>query len=176
MAQTVIQPPGSAGSPAAERKAAGPARESKRWWIIAAIATGTLLGSFTNSSMNGILPVVRSDLNASVTGVQWVIMAFLLVNSSLLLTFGRLGDLFGHKRLYLVGLCVFTVGILLASTAGSLPWLIGARVGQAMGAAMLVSASPAIATLAFPAQQRGRILGIQATTVYVGLALGPSVG
>ena len=174
MTQAISRPTGSARPLDAPPEASGSA--IRKWWIIVTIAGGTLLGSFNNSSMNGVLPVIRSDLNASVTGVQWVIMAFLLVNSSLLLTFGRLGDLFGHKRLYVGGLGVFTVGILLASTAASLPWLIGARVAQALGAAMLVSSSPAIATLAFPAHQRGRILGIQATTVYVGLALGPSVG
>ncbi|HEX2172267.1 MAG TPA: MFS transporter, partial [Dehalococcoidia bacterium] len=148
----------------------------RRWWIFGTIAVGILLGSFTNSSLNAVLPVIRDDLEAPMAGVQWVLMSFLLVNSSLLLSMGRLGDLIGHRRVYLSGLGVFTGAVILAITAGSLPWLIGARVGQAMGAAMLVEVAPAITTLAFPPHHRGRVLGMQATTVYVGLALGPSVG
>src|SRR5438094_5152340 len=140
------------------------------------IAPCTLLGGFSSSSVNAILPIIREDLQVTVAAVQWVSLGFMLVNSSLQLTYGRVGDLYGHKRLYLIGLAILSVGVLLASFTPTLGWLIGARVVQALGSAMFVAVTPVITTMAFPPEQRGRVLGIQSTTVYIGLAVGPTVG
>jgi EmrB/QacA subfamily drug resistance transporter len=152
------------------------ALRGRRWWILATLATGTLLGAFNNSSASAVLPVIREDFRVPVAAVQWVVVVFMLVSAGTQLTFGRLGDLYGHRRLYLGGLAIQSAGYLLAGTAPSLGWLIAARFIQAVGAAMVIVVAPVVMTLAFPPQQRGRLLGLQGTTVFVGLALGPSIG
>jgi EmrB/QacA subfamily drug resistance transporter len=100
----------------------------------------------------------------------------LLVQSGLLLTFGRLGDMIGHRRVYLAGLLVFIVSLVLCVLAPSVPTLILARMLQAAGGAMFTANSSPILTVIFPPRQRGRVLGIQSTTVYLGSAAGAPLG
>jgi EmrB/QacA subfamily drug resistance transporter len=101
---------------------------------------------------------------------------YLLVVCGLLLTFGRLGDLYGHRRVYASGFVLFVAGSALCGFAPSAAGLIAFRGLQALGAAMLASNSPAILTGNFPATERGRALGLQATMTYLGLTVGPSLG
>src|SRR5262249_43594314 len=104
------------------------------------------------------------------------VTAFLLVQSGLLLTFGRLGDMIGHRRVYLAGLVVYIVSLILCAVAPSMLTLIGARILQAASGAMFIANSSPILTVIFPPRQRGRVLGIQATTVYLGSATGAPLG
>lgn len=147
-----------------------------KWWVLLAIGIGTFMTALDGSVVNTILPLVGKTHNSSIAGVEWVVTIYLLVLSGLLLSFGRLGDLRGHRQVYLGGFGIFIASSALCGLAGSLGWLIALRAVQALGAAMLAANSPAILTGAFPARQRGRALGLQATMTYLGLTAGPSLG
>ena len=149
---------------------------SNRWWVLTAIGVGTFMSALDGSVVNTILPLLRNNLHTTVAGVEWVTTVYLLVVSALLLGVGRFGDLKGHKRVYVAGFFVFVIGSALCGTSSTVHMLIAMRALQAVGAAMLFANSPAILTLAFPAAQRGRALGAQATFTYLGLTAGPSLG
>jgi EmrB/QacA subfamily drug resistance transporter len=119
---------------------------------------------------------MADSFGTDVSAVQWVVTVFLLVQSGLLLTFGRLGDLYGHKRVYLAGLVVLIVGSALCGAMPTTATLVAARVLQGIGASMAIASSPAILTQVFPPEQRGKALGIQGTLVYLGLATGAPLG
>jgi EmrB/QacA subfamily drug resistance transporter len=108
--------------------------------------------------------------------IEWVTTVYLLVISALLLSVGRAGDLFGHKRIYIAGFVLFVIGSALCGMARSATALIGLRVIQALGAAMLMGTGPAILTRSFPANERGKALGALGTFTYLGLTAGPSLG
>jgi len=147
-----------------------------KWWVLLAIGVGNLMGSIDSSVINIILPTVRHDFNCSVATVEWVVTIYLLIVCGLLLTVGRLGDMRGHKRIYIIGYAIFTM----SSAACGLAWgvvpLIVARGIQAIGAAILYACNPAILTANFPATQRGQALGLQAIMVYFGMLSGPIMG
>jgi len=134
------------------------------------------MGSLDASAVNIILPTVRREFGSSVATVEWVVTLYLLVVCGLLLTFGRLGDLHGHKRLYILGFAIFTIGSAACGLAWSVAPLIVARAVQALGAAILFACSPAILTSNFPASERGQALGMQAVMVYLGSMAGPVLG
>lgn len=147
-----------------------------RWGVLLAIGLGTFMSALDGSVVNIILPVVRQHFGASVAAVEWVIIVYLLVISALLLSVGRLGDLRGHRSVYAAGYVVFLLGSALCGLSPSVGFLIAARGAQAIGAAMLMANAPAILTKSFPAEMRGRALGLQATMTYLGLTVGPSIG
>jgi EmrB/QacA subfamily drug resistance transporter len=148
----------------------------RKWFVFAAVGIGTFMSALDASVVNTILPVIRNFFNSDVAAVEWAVVIYLLVVSSLLLTFGRLGDLQGHKRLYLTGFLIFVTASAICGLASSVGLLVTARAVQALGAAMLFANSPAILTHSFPPEQRGRALGMQATMTYLGTAVGPSLG
>jgi EmrB/QacA subfamily drug resistance transporter len=115
-------------------------------------------------------------LHADLIEMVWVIMAYILVSTVFLLTFGRVADMLGRVRMYNLGFVVFTVGSVLCGLSGTAPELIGARLIQGAGAAMLVVNSVAILTEVFPPDERGRALGINAITWSAGGVLGPILG
>ena len=147
-----------------------------RWLVLVTVGIGTFMSALDGSVVNTLLPVLSRSLNTSIAGIEWVTTIYLLVISGLLLSVGRAGDLFGHKRLFLGGFALFVVGSALCGTASSAHMLVALRVIQALGAAMLMATSPAILTQSFPASQRGRALGAQGTFTYLGLTVGPSLG
>lgn len=149
---------------------------NNKWWVLLAIGLGTFMTALDTSVTNAILPVVRDSFNADIATIEWVVTVYLLVLSGLLLSFGRLGDLQGHKRVYLIGFGVFVGSSLLCGIAPSVEFLIICRGMQALGGAMLAANSPAILTKSFPSNQRGQALGLQATMTYLGLTVGPSFG
>lgn len=149
---------------------------SRKWLVLLAIGTGTFMSALDGSVVNTILPVVARDFSVDVATIEWVVTIYLLVVSGLLLSFGRLGDLRGHKPVYLTGFTIFIGSSALCGLAQHELALIGARAIQALGAAMLFANSPAILTKNFPAAERGRALGLQATMTYLGLTVGPSLG
>ncbi len=134
------------------------------------------MSGLDSSISNIVLPVIARALQTDVAAVEWVVAVYLLVVSGLVLIFGRLGDILGHRRVYLAGFGLFVLGSLVCAFAPVIEVLIAFRGVQGLGAAMLTSSSPAILTNAFPDRRRGRVLGLQATAVYVGLAIGPSLG
>ncbi len=148
----------------------------RKWWILFAIGTGTFMSALDGSVVNVVLPIVRQSYGSDVATIQWVVTIYLLVVSGLLLSVGRLGDMRGHKLVYVAGFVVFVLSSALCGTAWSPTALITFRAIQAIGAAMLYANSPAILTKNFPPAQRGQVLGLQATMTYLGLTVGPSLG
>lgn len=147
-----------------------------RWWILFTVGAGTFMSALDGSAVNTVLPVIRREFGSDVATIQWVVTIYLLVVSGLLLSFGRLGDLRGHKPVYTGGFVVFIAGSAACGLSPGPSALIAARALQALGAAMLFSNSPAILTRNFPPEQRGRALGLLATMTYLGLTAGPSLG
>ncbi len=148
----------------------------RKWWIFLAVGVGTFMSALDSSVVNIVLPVVNREFGSDVATIEWVVTIYLLVVSGLLLSFGRLGDLRGHKSIYVAGFGVFIIGSALSGLAPNEFALIGFRALQALGAAMLFSNAPAILTKNFPAAQRGQVLGLQGTMTYLGLTVGPSLG
>jgi MFS family permease len=147
-----------------------------KWWVLIAIGTGSLMAALDGSVVNMILPILRDAFKSDVAAIEWVVTVYLLVLSGLLLTFGRLGDLRGHKSIYMWGFGVFVISSALCGAAWSSTALIVFRGLQAIGGAMLASNSPAIITGNFPGEQRGRAFGLVSTMTYLGLTIGPSLG
>jgi EmrB/QacA subfamily drug resistance transporter len=147
-----------------------------KWWIFLAVGIGTFMSALDGSVVNTILPVLRDFFKSNVASIEWAVVIYLLVVSSLLLTFGRLGDLRGHKGMYAGGFLIFVGASAVCGLASTVTVLVAARTVQAIGAAMLFANSPAILTRSFPPQQRGQALGLQAMMTYLGLTVGPSLG
>ena len=147
-----------------------------KWWTLAVIGAGTFMSALDTSVVNVALPVIRNATRSSVSTVEWVILAYLITVSSSLLVFGRLADIHGRRRIYIVGLTVFVLGSVGCGLSGTVGLLILARAIQAVGAAMIFALSPAILISAFPGKERGRALGMQATMTYLGVAVGPGLG
>ncbi len=153
-----------------------PKRAASRWGAFFAVGVGTFMSALDSSVVNLVLPVVRDRFATDVATIEWVVTIYLLVVSGALLAFGRLGDLRGHRSVYLFGFGVFIAGSLLCAVAASEWALIGSRGLQAVGAAMLFANAPAIVIKSFPPDQRGRAMGLLATMTYLGLTAGPPLG
>lgn len=144
--------------------------------VLLSVGLGTFMSALDASVVNTVLPVIRADYHVPVEVIQWVSTTYLLIMGSLLLSFGRLGDLRGHKRVYLAGLMVFVPASVLCGISSSVEMLIAARVIQGIGAAIVVSNAPAILIGSVHPSRIGHALGLQAAMTSIGLALGPSLG
>ena len=149
---------------------------SRKWLAMAAVASGVFLGTIDSSIVNVSLPTLRQALQTDFPTIQWVILGYLLTVTSLLLSVGRLADIHGKKRIYLLGFIIFTLASMLCGTSPTAGWLVAFRVVQAIGAAMVTALGAGIITSVFPPSERGRALGIMGTVVSVGIATGPAVG
>lgn len=149
---------------------------ARKWWVLASIAMGIFLSTIDGSIVNVALPTLQEQLHTSFAAVQWVVVAYLLVTSSLMLSVGRLADMIGKKRIYLTGMAIFTTASALCGLAPGVELLIGFRVVQGLGAVMMQALGMAIITEAFPPSERGRALGISGTIVSLGISLGPTLG
>lgn len=147
-----------------------------KWWVLAVIDIGILMATLDASIVNIALPTILSSLRTTLVAAEWVLEAYLLTITALLLPFGRLADMFGRKKVYTIGFTVFTVGSVLCGLSPNVEGLIGFRVLQAVGAAMIMANGFAIVTAVFPATQRGVALGINGTVVATGFTLGPTIG
>ena len=148
----------------------------QKWLVLIAIGASTFMSALDTSVVNIVLPVINQTFGSDIATVEWVVTIYLLIVSGLLLSFGRLGDMRGHKSVFLIGFTIFITSSALCGWAPSIAALIAFRGLQALGAAMLASNSPAILTKNFPASQRGQALGLQATMTYLGLTAAPSLG
>jgi EmrB/QacA subfamily drug resistance transporter len=147
-----------------------------RWLIFSVTVMGTFMAVLDSSIVNVALPLIAASFGVELTAVQWVVTAYLLVISSLLPLFGKIGDLYGRRKIYLLGFVIFTIGSLLCSLSNSIWFLVASRVLQAVGASMLMSNSPAIVSVTFPGKERGRVLGMNGTVVALASMAGPSLG
>jgi EmrB/QacA subfamily drug resistance transporter len=143
---------------------------------MAAVAMGILLATIDGSIVNVALPTLTKSYSTDFATVEWVVLAYLLTLATLLLSMGRLADIVGKKRVYATGFVIFTAASAMCGLAPSIGWLVGARVLQAAGAAMILALGPAIVTEIFPPTERGRALGITGTMVSLGVILGPTIG
>ncbi len=148
----------------------------RRRAILAVVMLGTILGPIDASIVNVILPTITRSFAASVAVAQWIPMAYLLTIASLVLLFGRLGDIWGYRRIFLFGLAGFVTASGLCALAPGIGWLVASRVLQGVAAAMTMAVPLAILTRVFPGSQRGRVLGTYAVSISIGLAVGPSLG
>lgn len=138
-----------------------------------------IAGSMTtvdSSVMNVAMPTFAEFFNAPLQTVSWISSAYLLVLASLLLTSGRIGDIYGYKKPFEAGLFIFTLGTTLCAFMPNLFLLIAARVFQAIGASLLLASIPALITSYFPPQERGRAMSFYIISVSLGLSIGPSLG
>ena len=147
-----------------------------KWWALGTVATGVLMSTLDAGIVAVSLPTVMAQFHASVTLVQWIILAYLVVITVTLLPFGRLADMYGRKQIYTLGFAVFTLGSGLCGASGSVEQLAVFRAFQAIGAAMLMANGLAITSSVFPARERGKALGINGTVVATGTTIGPTIG
>ena len=143
---------------------------------LASLALPMMLSSLGTSSVNVALPALAAVFNATFQQVQWVVLAYLLAITSVIVGPGRLGDLVGRRRLLLAGVALFTVASALCALTPSLPLLLAARAVQGIGAAAMMALSMALVRDTMPQSSRGRALGLLGTMSALGTALGPSLG
>lgn len=147
-----------------------------KWRVAISVSLGVFLGTIDGSIVNIALPTLQKEFNAPLASVQWIVLAYLLTIASLTLMVGRLGDMYGKKRIYTAGFAIFTVASGLTALSASVAMMIALRMTQAVGAVMIIALGAAILTEAFPPTERGKALGLIGATVSVGIVLGPSVG
>jgi EmrB/QacA subfamily drug resistance transporter len=148
----------------------------RRLWVTLNVSIGTFMSTLDASVVNISLPTITQALNTHVKAVAWVVVAYLIVITGCLLLMGRLADLLGQKRIYLFGLCTFTLGSALCGFSPTVYFLIGSRMIQGFGASALMAIGPAIMTTAFPEKDRGQALGIVGSVVSAGFLTGPILG
>jgi EmrB/QacA subfamily drug resistance transporter len=144
--------------------------------ILAGLSLPLLLASLGTSIANVALPTLAVTFQATFQQAQWVVLAYLLMNTCLVVSMGRLGDTIGRRRLLLVGLAVFTTASALCAVAPNLKWLIAARAMQGSGAAVMMALTLALVGEFLPKERTGSAMGLLGTMSAVGTALGPSLG
>lgn len=136
----------------------------------------SFLAPFMASSVNLAIPAIASEFRASAILINWVVISYLLASATFLLPFGRLADISGRKRVFLIGLYGYVVSSLMCAMAPSIGPLIAFRALQGTAGSMMFATGVAILTAAYPPAERGKILGINTAAIYAGLSLGPTVG
>jgi EmrB/QacA subfamily drug resistance transporter len=148
-----------------------------RWLALVAVALGTFMTYLDNNVVNVALPSIQSDLHLSISGLEWIASAYILVFAGLLLVGGRVADVFGMRPMFFAGLGIFTAASIAAGLAGSQELLIGARAVQGVGAALLTPTALALLTELFPdPKERGAAIGIWGGVGALALAIGPLTG
>ncbi|PMX00680.1 MFS transporter [Pseudomonas sp. FW215-R2] len=145
-------------------------------WALTSLALSMLMPSLDTSIANAGLPTLAAAFDATFQQVQWIVLAYLLAITTLIVSVGRLGDGFGRRRLLLIGIGIFTAASLACALAPSLAWLIGARAVQGLGAAIMFALTVALVADAVPKSRAGSAMGLLATMSATGTTLGPSLG
>lgn len=140
-------------------------------WALASLSLSMLLSSLGTSSANVGLPTIAQAFAASFQEVQWVVLAYLLAITTLVVGAGRLGDITGRRRLLLAGVFLFTAASVLCSVAPTLGLLIAARAVQGLGAAIMMALTMALVGETVPKEQTGRAMGVLGTMSAIGTAL-----
>lgn len=145
-------------------------------WALTSLALSMLMPSLDTSIANAGLPTLAVAFDATFQQVQWIVLAYLLAITTLIVSVGRLGDGLGRRRLLLIGIGIFTSASLACALAPSLAWLIGARAVQGLGAAIMFALTVALVADAVPKSRSGSAMGLLATMSATGTTLGPSLG
>src|SRR5437016_12470298 len=148
----------------------------KTLWAFALTSAAAFMVTLDNLVVTTAIPVIRRDLHAGIGGLEWTVNAYTLTFAVLLLTGAALGDRFGRRRLFAIGLTIFTGASALAALAGSANELIAARAIQGLGGAIVLPLTLTILSAAVPAKRRGLALGVWGGIGGVAVALGPLVG
>ncbi|WP_433552541.1 MFS transporter [Micromonospora zamorensis] len=171
---TTVQPASDTTEPASDTAAS--ARLPQRWLILAVLCVAQLVVVLDNTVLTVAVPVLTTELGGSTADVQWMINAYALVLSGLLLTAGSAADRYGRRRMLLGGLVLFGLGSLAAGLSSTSGQLIAARAGMGVGGALLITSTLAVAMQVFDAAERSRAIGIWAATSALGFAVGPPIG
>ena len=147
-----------------------------RWWALGAIGLGIFMLLLDITIVNVALPDIQADLDTSLAGLQWVIDAYALSLAALLLTMGSLADLYGRKRIFMIGLALFTLGSALCGFAPDIVTLGAARAFQGIGGAAVFATGLAILSATFSGKERGTAFGLFGATTGVAVAVGPVLG
>ena len=161
--------PGPSASARAASRAAGP-------WVLVASVLGSSMAFIDGSVVSVALPVLQHELGATVSSAQWVVEAYQLFLSALVLVGGALADRFGRRRIFALGIVVFAAASLGCGVAPGIRWLIAARAVQGIGAALLVPSSLAMLGAAYPEKERGKAIGAWSAWTSIAAAIGPAVG
>ena len=148
---------------------------SKRVVLLVA-TTASFIFPFMGSAVNIALPRLGKELSLDAVMLGWIATAYLLSSATFLVPFGRIADIYGRKKIFTCGIVIFTISSLFAGVASSAHMLISCRVFQGIGGAMLAGTAVALLTTVFPANERGKVLGINIAAAYIGLSLGPVLG
>ncbi|MBW8059099.1 MAG: MFS transporter [Solirubrobacterales bacterium] len=150
--------------------------ENRKWWTLGAMCFALFMIMLDNTVVNVALPSIQRDLGASISGLEWTVNGYTLSFAVLLATGGRLGDIFGRRRMFLVGVVIFALSSATAGLAADSTSLVVSRVVQGVGAALMMPATLSIITDAFPAGERGKAMGMWAGVSGLALAVGPVLG
>ncbi len=150
--------------------------DNRKWWTLGAMCFALFMIMLDNTVVNVALPSIQRDLGASISGLEWTINGYTLSFAVLLATGGRLGDIFGRRRMFLFGVVIFALSSATAGFAPDATSLVVSRVVQGVGAALMMPATLSIITNAFPAQERGKAMGMWAGVSALALAVGPVLG
>jgi EmrB/QacA subfamily drug resistance transporter len=152
------------------------APEFRKWWTLWAVSFGLFMIMLDNTIVNVALPAIQRDLEIGISELEWVVTGYALTFAVLMLTGGKLADLYGRRLIFIVGLAIFTGASLACGLAPDAGFLIGARIVQGAGAALMNPATLSIIVATFPPRQRGMAIGIWAGVSAMALAIGPLVG
>lgn len=151
-------------------------RYERKWWVLGAVCIALFMALLDGTVVNVSIPAISEGLGATFADAEWVLNAYTLVFASLLVTFGRLGDMFGRKRFFIAGLVLFGTGSLLCGLSVTPAMLIGSRVVQALGGAFMMPATLSLTAVNFPPEQRGMAMGIWGAVSGLASAAGPLLG
>jgi EmrB/QacA subfamily drug resistance transporter len=150
--------------------------ENKKWWTLAAVSVGLFMIMLDNTVVNVALPSIRSSLHMSLSELEWIVAGYALTFAAFMLAAGKLADYVGRRLIFMVGTAVFTAASLACGLAPNGGFLIGARVVQGLGGALMNPSTLSIITATFPPRERGKAIGIWAGVSAMALAIGPLVG
>jgi EmrB/QacA subfamily drug resistance transporter len=150
--------------------------DNRKWWTLAAMCFALFMIMLDNTVVNVALPSIQRDLGASLSSLEWTVNAYTLTFAVLLVTGGRLGDIFGRRRVFVSGVILFAASSALIGLAPDQAWLVAGRAVQGMGAAFMMPGTLSIISNTFPPAERGRAIGTWAGVSALALALGPAVG
>jgi EmrB/QacA subfamily drug resistance transporter len=149
---------------------------NNKWLTFVLVAFGVFMSTLDGSIVNIALPAILDDFDARLSLVEWVVMIYLLTITSFLLACGKLSDIYGHKKIYITGLLLFSASSFMCGISSNIYFLIFSRMLQGFSASMIMACTPALLVFSFPVSERGRIFGINSMVVALGLTSGPAIG